>query len=120
MVSASVASGGGPFWPPPDAATATLPIVVTVPAALVRPSGRETVTASPTLTNGWRATLNATSTVCWIEVACRTGCPGCANIPVRGTTAVTRIGPGMYTTSAARTMPVVVVPKDPRQGPPAG
>src|SRR5258706_2370275 len=111
MVTVKVAVPGGPFCPPSAAAVATVLIAFTVPA-VVFPSGNATSTASPALTFGSSATFSCTSTWCWVDVASRTGWPGCANIPTLGSTAVTLIGPGMKMASPGRKMPVCGWPSE--------
>src|SRR6266851_332391 len=101
MVTVTVAVPGGPFCPPSAGAVATVLMALTVPA-VVFPSGNATSTASPALTLGSSATFSCTSTWCWVDVASRTGWPGCANIPTLGSTAVTLIGPGMKMASPGR------------------
>src|SRR5260370_41659259 len=94
IVTVTVASCGGPFWLPPDGAVATVPMLVTVAAAVVWPAGSEMVAASPTLTSDSSAALSCTITGCCVRVACSPGVPGGANNPTAGPPAGTRVAPG--------------------------
>src|ERR1700704_3103303 len=93
-----------------DFAAATLPTDHTTPG-VVALLGNVVVTWSPTFTWDCCVALSATVTMRAVDVAVRTGPPGCAGPPNVADTSVIRIAAGRNTASPRARLPVVVTPR---------